>query len=87
MEKKINNILLFTGKDGTQMTFRVLFTYYSEAFKKDYAVFYNEADEEQLIAYSFNEDNVLSTLESDEEYKELEQALRKFDEEQSTGNN
>lgn len=83
MEKKINNILLFTGKDGTQMTFRVLFTYYSETFKKDYAVFYNEADEEQLIAYSFNEDNVLSALESDEEYKELEQALRKFDEEQS----
>ena len=45
MEKKINNILFFTGKDGTQMVFRVLFTYYSEAFKKDYAVFYNESDE------------------------------------------
>ena len=36
MEKKINNILFFTGKDGTQMVFKVLFTYYSESFKKDY---------------------------------------------------
>ena len=53
MEKKINNILFFTGKDGSQMVFRVLFTFYSEVFKKDYAVFYNEQDENNLIAYSF----------------------------------
>ena len=81
MEKKINNILFFTGKDGTQLVFKVLFTYYSESFKKDYAVFYNEQDENNLIAYSFDETNTLHDLESDEEYTELEKALRKFDEE------
>ena len=81
MEKKINNILFFTAQDGTRLTFRVLFTYYSQTFKKDYAVFYNEDDENNLIAYSFDENNTLSALEKQEEYDELEIALRKFDEE------
>ena len=87
MEKKINNILFFTAEDGTQLTFRVLFTYYSEKFGKDYAVFYNEADENHLIAYSFDENITLSELESQEEYTELEAALAKFDEEAANEKN
>lgn len=86
MEKKINNILFFTSNDGERLTFRVLFTYYSERFCKDYAVFYNEADENHLIAYSFDDSNTLHELESKEEYEELEVALQKFDEEQATLN-
>ena len=72
-----------TTKDGERLTFKVLFTYYSEKFKKDYAVFYNEADENDLIAYSFTEDNVLSPIQTQEEYSELEIALAKFDEEET----
>ena len=87
MEKKINNILIFTGSDGEQLTFRVLFTYRSEKFNKDYAVFYNESDENHLIAYSYDENITLSELESDEEYRELEEALRKYDEEAEAQNN
>jgi uncharacterized protein YrzB (UPF0473 family) len=81
MEKNMNNVLLFTGKDGSQMVFKVLFTYHSDNFNKDYAVFYNEKDENHLIAYSFDENKTLSSLESDEEYAELEEALKKYDEE------
>jgi len=83
MEKKINNILFFTSRDGEQMTFRVLFTYHSEAFDRDYAVFYNEKDENNLIAYSYDEDLTLKPIEADEEYRELEIALRKYDEDQA----
>ena len=83
MKKKINNILFFTGKDGSQMVFRVLFTFYSEVFKKDYAVFYNEQDENNLIAYSFDDTNTLSAIQTDEEYAELEKALQRYDEEQA----
>lgn len=83
MEKKINNILFFTGADGTQMTFKVLFTYHSETFGKDYAVFYNEKGENHLIAYSYDEDITLSALESQEEYKELEKVLQEYDSEQA----
>ena len=59
----------------------MLFTYYSEIFQKDYAVFYNEEDENHLIAYAFDENGTLSALEKDEEYAELNKALQQLDEE------
>ena len=83
MEKKINNILFFTAADGTQMTFKVLFTYHSDVFEKDYAVFYNEKDANHLIAYAYDENLTLSALETQEEYQELEKALQRYDEDQS----
>lgn len=84
MEKKINNILFFTGQDGTQMTFKVLFTYHSERFHKDYAVFYNEQDENHLIAYSYDENITLFPITTQEENDELEGALQQYDEEQAS---
>lgn len=87
MEKKINNILFLTKNDGTQMTFKVLFTYHSERFDKDYAVFYNEADENHLLAYSYDENLTLSAVDTEEEGAELEAVLRQFDEEQAAKNN
>ena len=84
MEKKINNILIFTADDGEQMIFRVLFTYHSDVFGKDYAVFYNEKDENHLIAYSYDENKTLCQVESCEEFSELEYMLKKYDEEMRT---
>ena len=81
MEKKINNILFLTKEDGTRLTFRVLFTYHSDSFDKDYAVFYNEDDENNLIAYSYDENKTLSPINTDEEWAELTEALRQYDEE------
>ena len=81
MEKEINNILTFHFESGKQLTFRVLFTYHSERFEKDYAVFYNEEDENHLIAYSYDENKTLSELSSEEEYAELDEALKRYDEE------
>ena len=86
MEKKINNVLLFTGKDGSQMVFKVLFTYHSDNFNKDYAVFYNEADENHLIVYSYDQDLTLSAVNTQEEYAELELALQQYDQEQASNN-
>ncbi|MBR2974157.1 MAG: DUF1292 domain-containing protein [Clostridia bacterium] len=86
MEKKINNTLLFTGKDGSQMVFHVLFTYHSDNFNKDYAVFYNEADENEVIVYAYDADLTLSVVQTEEEYAELDQALQQFDQEQATNN-
>lgn len=81
MEKKINNILFITLKDGSQLTFKVLFTYHSQRFNKDYAVFYNEADENHLLLFSFDETYNLSEVNNPEEISELEEVLHKFDEE------
>lgn len=85
MEKKINNILLFTGKDGSQMVFKVLFTYHSDNFNKDYAVFYNEADENEVIVYAYDADLTLSVVQTEEEYAELDQALQQYDQEHAIG--
>ena len=87
MEKKIDNILLFTRRDGSQLTFRVLFTYHSDNFNKDYAVFYNEADENHLIVYSYDVDLTLHEINSSEEYAELETVLHKYDEEMTAKDN
>jgi uncharacterized protein YrzB (UPF0473 family) len=82
----MNNVLLFTGKDGSQMVFKVLFTYHSDNFNKDYAVFYNEADENEVIVYAYDADLTLSVVQTEEEYAELDQVLQQFDEEQAMGN-
>ena len=86
MEKEINNVLFLTTKDGERLTFKVLFTYHSENTGKDYAVFYNENDENHLIAFSYDENKTLQELETQEEYNELDKALHVFDEEQAAQN-
>lgn len=85
MEKNMNNVLLFTGKDGSQMVFKVLFTYHSDNFNKDYAVFYNEADENEVIVYAYDADLTLSVVQTEEEYAELDEVLQQFDQEHATG--
>ena len=81
----MNNVLLFTGKDGSQMVFRVLFTYHSDNFGKDYAVFYNEADESEVIVYAYDQDLTLSLVQTEEEYAELDEVLQQYDQEHATG--
>ena len=83
MEKKIDNVLLMTTAEGERLVFKVLFTYHSERFQKDYAVFYNEKDENHLLAYAFDENNTLSAIETAEEGAEVEAALRRYDEEKA----
>lgn len=83
MEKKINNVLFVTTNDGRQLTFKVLFTYHSEDFEKDYVFFYEENDEDNIIVYSYDDSNTLYEIEDEEEYKELDEVLQAYDEEHS----
>ena len=83
MEKKINNVLFVTTNDARQLTFKVLFTYHSEDFEKDYVFFYEENDEDNIIVYSYDDSNTLYEIEDEEEYKELDEVLQAYDEEHS----
>ena len=78
MQKEIDNVLIFRSGDK-ELLYRVLFTYHSESLSKDFAVFYNEEDENDLVGFSYDENKVLSELQSSEEFSELERALREFD--------
>ena len=75
-----NKDLIITTDEGEKLTFKVLFTYHSQNFNKDYAVFVNEQDETHLIVYSFDENKKLHEVESDEEFAELETVLQAYDE-------
>ena len=86
MEKKINNILRFTTKDGEENIFHVLFTFHSERFDKDYVVFYNEKDEYDILAFSFTSDNELQMIQSEEEYEEVDEALCAYEKEENANN-
>ena len=83
MEKKIDNILFANTKDGRRLTYRVLFTHHSDRFNKDYAVFYNEDDENDLLLFSYDENVTLSKPETNEEYEELNEVLQAYDREQA----
>ena len=87
MEKKINYVLFVTTYDGRQLTFKVLFTYHSEEFEKDYVFFYEENDEDNIIVYSYDDSNTLYEIEDEEEYKELDEVLQAYDEEQAKKDN
>ncbi|MBO5888582.1 MAG: hypothetical protein J6Q58_00390 [Clostridia bacterium] len=87
MEKKINSVLFFNMKDGRRLTFRVLFTYHSETFNKDYAVFYNEDDENHLIVYSYDEEYRYEEVKTQEENEELLKALHDYDAEVASQKN
>ena len=84
MEKKINNVLFVTTSDGRQLTFKVLFTYHSEDFEKDYVFFFEENDEDNIIVYSYDDSNTLHEIEDEEEYKELDEVLQAYDEEHAS---
>ena len=79
-KKDIDNILFITKNDGTKMTFRVLFTHHSDTFNKDYAAFYNEADENHLLLFTYDEEYNLQKVQTQEEYAELEKVLHAYDE-------
>ena len=83
MEKKINNELFVTTNDGRQLTFKVLFTYHSEDFEKDYVFFYEENDEDNIIVYSYDDSNTLHEIDDEEEFKELDEVLEAYDDEHS----
>ena len=84
MEKKINNVLFVTTSDGRQLTFKVLFTYHSEDFEKDYVFFFEENDEDNIIVYSYVDSNTLHEIEDEEEFKELDEVLQAYDEEHAS---
>lgn len=78
-----NKYLYVTTDDGRELKFKILFTYHSENFDKDYVTFYDEKDEENVLVYSYDEENNLYEIEDEEEFKELDEVLQAFEEEQN----
>ena len=78
MEKQYITLI---GEDGSEKKAEVLFTYYSEEFKKNYVVFMPEDTPNQLAAASFIENGNQGSLEqitTDEEWELIEDLVEQY---------
>lgn len=78
MDNKDRKITV-VDENGVEKDFIILFTYHSEDFNKDYVVFYDENNMDELFACRYTEeDNHLENIDTDEEYDELEKVIEEF---------
>lgn len=71
--------MVITDDDGNEHLVEILFTYHSDERNKDYVVFYEDDDSDDVIAMAYNEEGELLEL-SDEEFAEIEEILGAFEE-------
>lgn len=76
-----NNEMLITDESGKEHVMKILFTYDNEVRGKSYVFLYEENDEDNVLAFSYNEKTKeLNEIEDDEEYKEVEEVFNAFNE-------
>ena len=76
----MDNTMIIT-KNGKEVKCKIIFTYYSEEFKKNYVVFQPE-DEDVISAMSYVEEGetsgTLTAIESDDEWEMLEEVVNDY---------
>lgn len=73
--------MVITDEQGNEHLVEILFTYHSEERNKDYVVFYELDNPEEVMAMAYNENNELEEI-SEEEYDEVEEVLNAFQDEE-----
>ena len=71
--KKEDNKIIFVDDKGQKTTLNILFTYKNKERNREYVLFYDEMN---------SDDNEILDIEDDDEYDELEEVLKSFQEEQ-----
>ena len=75
----LDDEMIITTPEGEEKVMKILFTYDSEQRGKSYVFLYDEKDEENVMVFSYNEkDSSLEEIEDDEEFKEAEEVLNAF---------
>ena len=80
MEKKDNKIV-FTDDQGKITELNILFTYKSEERNKMYVLFYADENPTEIIAGYLGENDEIYDIEDDDEYDELDEVLKSYQEE------
>lgn len=81
MEKQ-NDKIIFIDDNGLKTELNILFTYKNEERNREYVLFYDEMNPDEIIAGYLSENNEVLDIEDDDEYDELEKVLASFEEEQ-----
>ena len=80
MERKDNKIV-FTDDQGKITELNILFTYKSEERNKMYVLFYADENPTEIIAGYLGKNDEIYDIEDDDEYDELEEVLKSYQEE------
>lgn len=71
--------MLITDDRGNEHVMKILFTYDNEERHKSYVFLFEKDDEENVVAFSYNEQSEeLSEITDDEEYKEVEEVFNAY---------
>lgn len=75
----LDDEMLITDESGAEKVMKILFTYDSEVRQKSYVFLYDEKDEDNVLVFSYNQDDLsLHEIEDDEEFKEAEEVLNAY---------
>ena len=79
-ENKMDNKILITKEDGTEVELTILLTFENEELGYKYVLYYDENDENgEVLPFRYNEEtHELSELESEEEWELANEVLETF---------
>ncbi len=84
-----NDKMVIIDDEGKEQLVHVLFTFHSDERNKDYVLYYEDGNEDEVMVMSYNENHELFPVIDDEELDEVEEVLNAFqeDEEEESKNN
>ena len=76
----LDNKILITKEDGSEVELTILLTYENEELGYSYVLYYDESDQNgEVLPFRYNEEtHELSELETEEEWKLAEEVLQTF---------
>lgn len=72
--------ILITDEDGVETKYIILFTYENEDRGKQYVLYYDPSNPEEIFASQYNDQHELIPIETEEEWDEVEEVLNTFQE-------
>lgn len=85
MENK--DTLIYVDEQGNKQELTIYLSYHSDKFKKDYVFFYEDENNDLLVAGWVDENGDLHDIESEEEYEELDDVLEDYQDSLENNNN
>ena len=67
--KKEDNKIIFVDDKGQKTTLNILFTYKNDKRNREYVLFYDEMNPDDIIAGYLSDDNEILDIEDDDEYE------------------
>ena len=75
------NKIIIADEKGNEVVFNILFTYENEERGKSYVFVYKDNEEDNVMAFIYNElTKEIQEIEDDEEYEEVEEVFNAYNE-------